>query len=601
VVQRRHSGVGYVITDPQSVALDRLLSNARICADQAAEPAADEDEEHIRDCQKQLDKTTLLFCISLLDHRLRGNIYDSLVVGFFAILGINAKDNRFFEAVRYTNYLSAFIKMAQMLVVQRAVMAADYGEVEYPADLLEVIRDRFMIYGSNSPMNWALKLRAYGKKVRDSTTSLGFIIWSEDGSTLSYKDTKLTMSSLGDFVRKQVELAQAELEDLLLIHPDEDRADVLPSLVLRDLKDDPSISRRDWSFLDHPQNQMLQGKDRWLLNRVLDHNWLHEEFFLAQHPGKWRKSAVAQYFHRVDNFLERLLLLFHITSGQPARGTELLSLRVANNLHGIRRNIFIEDGLVSFVTFYHKGYSISGSTKIIHRYLPQEPSELLVYFLWLVRPFCNQLRLLAFDTSAPLSSFLWSKKDKEDDNWESTRLSAILAREFRTHLSTVMNITIWRHTAIAVSRQHLRHGQFKRDYDVVETYSDNQTAHTSLMAGNVYARLLGEAPGHVASARRQYRIVSREWHSFLGFNAYLSRRRSPLQDCSTQLQNLLPSSTTERGRKRLFVEEDQEGGNPAIYLESQACNEIEIRKKVRDDLVRQNRLRLHKAKRRRRL
>jgi hypothetical protein len=127
------------------------------------------------------------------------------------------------------------------------------------------MRDRFMIYGSNSPMNWALKLRAYGKKVRDSTTSLGFIIWSEDGSTLSYKDTELTMSGLGDFVRKRVELAQAELEDLLLIHPDEDRADVLPSLVLRDLKDDPSISRRDFSFLDHPQNQMLQGKDRWLL------------------------------------------------------------------------------------------------------------------------------------------------------------------------------------------------------------------------------------------------------------------------------------------------------------------------------------------------
>jgi hypothetical protein len=155
-------------------------------------------------------------------------------------------------------------------------------------------------------------------------------------------------------------------------------------------------------------------------------------------------------------------------------------------------------------------------------------SELLIYYLWLVRPFCDQLRLLAFDAATPPSNFLWARRDKEDDNWESARLSAILAREFQIHLHTVLNIGIWRHIAVAISRQHLRNGQFKRDYDVVESYADHQTAHTSLMVGNVYARLLGEAPGHVASARQQYRIVSREWHSFLGFNTYLGSRQSAL-------------------------------------------------------------------------
>lgn len=62
-----------------------------------------------------------------------------------------------------------------MLVVQRSVLAADEGEVEHPADLLDEMRERFMIYGSRSPFNWALRLRVYGKKVRNSTTSLGYI------------------------------------------------------------------------------------------------------------------------------------------------------------------------------------------------------------------------------------------------------------------------------------------------------------------------------------------------------------------------------------------------------------------------------------------
>ena len=38
-----------------------------------------------------------------------------------------------------------------------------------------------MVFGTHSPMNWVHKLWAYGKKVCDTTTALGFITWSDDG------------------------------------------------------------------------------------------------------------------------------------------------------------------------------------------------------------------------------------------------------------------------------------------------------------------------------------------------------------------------------------------------------------------------------------
>ena len=44
-------------------------------------------------------------------------------------------------------------------------------------------------------------------------------------------------------------------------------------------------------------------------------------------------------------------------------------------------NIFVEEGLVSTITTYYKGYSVIGSTKIIYRYLPKEVGELVVYYL----------------------------------------------------------------------------------------------------------------------------------------------------------------------------------------------------------------------------
>jgi hypothetical protein len=177
------------------------------------------------------------------------------------------------------------IKMAQMLVIQRAVVAAESEETEYPAQALEEMQDRFMVYGSRSPINWAQKLRTYGKKIRDSTTSLGFIIWSDDGQHLSYKDFELDMAQLKVFVSTQVELAQAQLQELLLIHPDEVRESVVPALSLHSLKDDPTISRNGWSFLQDPRNGQLHGKDRWLLNRVL-------QYMLGYRKGSW--SALNQ-------------------------------------------------------------------------------------------------------------------------------------------------------------------------------------------------------------------------------------------------------------------------------------------------------------------
>jgi hypothetical protein len=47
----------------------------------------------------------------------------------------------------------------------------------------------------------------------------------------------------------------------------------------------------------------------------------------------------------------------------------------------------IDQGLMSFVTTYHEGYSSNGRAKIIHRYVPREVGELFMYFQRLATPF----------------------------------------------------------------------------------------------------------------------------------------------------------------------------------------------------------------------
>lgn len=174
---------------------------------------------------------------------------------------------------------------------------------------------------------------------------------------------------------------------------------------------------------------------------------------------------------------------------------------------------------------------MTGSTKIIYRYLPQEIGELLVYYLWLVRPFTEKLRLLAFDDQSPPSPFLWAKGVA---SWDRSYLSDQLKEEAKKHLNTDLNIAIYRHVAIAISKTHLACGGFKRDYGLEENRADRQVIYILWIAGAVYTRGLKEAPGHIEARRAEYRAVSREWHYFLGFRTYLPKRKDPLGEIENE-------------------------------------------------------------------
>jgi hypothetical protein len=77
-------------------------------------------------------------------------------------------------------------------------------------------------------------------------------------------------------------------------------------------------------------------------------------------------QEVERYIDRVIAFQEKLIVLMHITGGQPARGPEIISVRHSNTVKGGHRNIFIKDGMVVFATRYYKGYNVSGDVKIIY-------------------------------------------------------------------------------------------------------------------------------------------------------------------------------------------------------------------------------------------
>lgn len=122
-----------------------------------------------------------------------------------------------------------------MLLIERAVLAADEGAVEYASDLLDEMRQRFMVRGSRSAFNWAYRLRTYAKKVVSNTTVTGYIIRSEDYDIVTYKQATLSIGRPKLFVSDQVRQAQQQLRDLLLVHPEENHKEIVPTFHLHRL------------------------------------------------------------------------------------------------------------------------------------------------------------------------------------------------------------------------------------------------------------------------------------------------------------------------------------------------------------------------------
>ena len=119
----------------------------------------------------QEQSACLRFYIALLDYQIKGCLTDSIIVRFLAANGINKDRTGFQEAVTATSNLLALVKIAQLLVLQYLVHEHNAGRVEFASDLAAQLQDRFIVFGSSSPINWILNLRAYRAVICNNTTA----------------------------------------------------------------------------------------------------------------------------------------------------------------------------------------------------------------------------------------------------------------------------------------------------------------------------------------------------------------------------------------------------------------------------------------------
>ena len=430
---------GYRLTPTQARLIGTINTIAVPLSDCPSRPPAVERRE-----DERLGELLAELFIALFNHRLGGALRESALVVFLAVLGVDSVNQTFHQPQQYTPYLSALVKLTQLIVCFYSLTQARAAPGTAPADYLRPLRTEFMLSSAPTPFTLLLRLRAQGKTIREATTQEGYLTWSDDYRSLTYREISLNLDRFRGFLVEQGETLLSDL-DLLLFPLPSSEAPAPPVFDLTRLVDQPANRSIGWCFIEDERNGLGRFR-QFLTARILAAPSLRAEFFrkgaengaegavadLGRAPPLWRTDRVKRYLALETQFLTRLGVLALILGGQPPRGTELTSIRPRNTLKGGTRNIFLEGGLISLVTLYHKGYSMGGTTKTIYRYLPQELSSILVSYLVLVRPFTEYLQQALYRI-AP-APYLWARTGGRltlGHPWETSTLSELLKSETR--------------------------------------------------------------------------------------------------------------------------------------------------------------------------
>lgn len=529
-----------------------------------------------------LQRFLLGFCYSLLDQQVQSSEYDAALICALSVLGITSTGWKGPDL--FPSLLSAVIKISRYFVILTAFETSQDVDTDDTSDgwlsITTHIMNRFMVKGTHSPIEWMLDLRTYGRTIHANTTTSGHIDWKNDD--ILYKNIRFSMSQFRSMIHGLVDTVKSLLHNQIMMGL------ALPQVPWSTLQDDPSNQTHGWNFLHDKRCLFPVNGSTWLMTELGTHFDLQQKFVFN---GRWNQTRISQWLQIVETFREKMLILMHVCGGQPARCPEILSIRYANTSNGETRDIFIEDGMIAFVTRYHKGYAISGNTKIIHRYLPRAISQLFIEYLWLALPFQQALEVHIW-TKTITSVQVWPE-NHQGQSWSSVRMKKLLTKETRIGLGVEVDIQSYREIAIAISRRYLHPSHiFSADEDnhgsnEEDAILDEQAGHSSHVAGMIYARGIMELSGEVASKRYKFRASSQAWHQFLGFDSVSvhgsTKRKVPFDqemeqrqisrwkrlrtvDLQSQLLAMMGSDVSFRGIQEPAIESILAGESPIVAI-----------------------------------
>ena len=202
------------------------------------------------------------------------------------------------------------------------------------------------------------------------------------GQSAIFGKHQLHVLAIGDALRQLVQEITTELDQLLYHQPDFDIPDSLF------IHDEPRGRDAGYGFVADRRNSWTQPDSKTLVQHVINTETLFQRFGFLTADGKfvWQPIACLDYMRRIYKLQELFAVAIILSSGEPARGTELASLLYANVPGGSVRNVFVMFNMLLIRGSYNKTSHATGRDKAMVRVPLVDVGRQLIRFLVHLRP-----------------------------------------------------------------------------------------------------------------------------------------------------------------------------------------------------------------------
>lgn len=239
------------------------------------------------------------------------------------------------------------------------------------------------------------------------------------------------------------------------------------------------------------RNTALASRRVDLFNHITQTPSLHAQWFSARSVSNLRDDAPLKWMAAAHKLEEALFFLIHLTSGLPARATELATYKYVNTRFD-QRSVFCGMGTLCLVSRYWKGRSITSQDHPAPRFLPRPVAQLLLDYLVYVRPLEVMLSQRRGEARAVmLSTYLFTSRVGEADD---THLRAVWLRLYgQFNSGQQLTLGAFRHVCHALmTKLVMDDPEVARKFLPSDLPIDLQGGHSAKTAATLYGKAVKE-------------------------------------------------------------------------------------------------------------
>ena len=456
------------------------------------------------------------------------------------MLSIKPSTKGWLEPGNFNSHLSAMIWVVQLLIFCDSARKEQQGRGQ-TLQLVKRFCGRYLQQTVETPMGEILRWRLLLFKISKESIGDHEASWDESEQVLTYEDTELHMDQIPTVLASEYQDCHRLLYDDLMMNQK-----TISRMHSWTLRDGPNVDTIDWNFAQHRDNiHLLKRADTALLSAIDRSEQLSHVFLSvdtrAPNGFVWRETALAGYEATVQQFLQRLCVLMHVSGGQPVRESEFFEMTWRNTQR--RRSITIRHDRVMVHVKFHKGQQQTGRYKENVRFLAHPVGELLLDYLVYVMPL-RQTFLRQNSPKVLLSPFLWEKDGKV---WTGGRLSRCLEEASTRACVPRLHVANWRQITVAIVKTKFASqiACFEADDDdedaeemdeVVRTMT-RQRNHKTQTVNRAYANQTGSVFSNLWDGQIRMGLrASTLWQDFWGVETIMKGRKRTRAESESRLQ-----------------------------------------------------------------